>query len=447
LREHPDPLPPNLDLSYHTKVCHVCRARIFNRPSRVYFAKDILEPLGFDAHIPLASQIAQAKAASAVSGTGNQAAQADEAETDPWSRMFPPDVDQYKLWDESDQIFRCNGCCSEVADGTCEGCGREFSVADPDDIPGIWAAGPGDGDGDEEMDGDRSDGFEVMDEREGMFGMAPVAAVPRRGRVVVDEDDEEEDDEDEDEGSMVDFIDRDDEDEEAESENEDGDSERTRGRTHGEDGDNNDDSGSSASDESGERYDVGPRTGAFQEAMTAARQGRADRFRQRREASQEHQINSRRNRNERDGRRDVPAGLAGMLDLMAEESDDGNLTDEGGVHEDDMVGLRGDYPGFSDLEEDGDDLGSESDVDDRSEEEYEDSFIDDEGEDEADEGSDELDSGDESEASVRNRSKKSKRSSRAGTVKSEDEQQSGEESDAPSLGELRRRRLKNLGGG
>ena len=429
----------------------MCRTYIVNRPARVYFAKDILEPLGFDAHIPSPSQIEQAKAAAAAPGQV-----ADQAEIDPWKGMFPPDVDAYKIWDEGDDVFRCNGCCAEINEGTCEGCGREFSVVDPDEIPGIWAAeGDGDHDGDEEMDGEGSDGYQVLDEREGMFGIAPAAAVPRRGRIVVDDDDEEEDsEEDEDEGSMVDFIDREDEGSEDGSENGSGnDSEgggRVGRRARGIDTGADDDSGSSASDESGERYDIGPRTGAFEEAMSAARQGRADRFRQRREASEGRQPNAARGRDQREGRRNVPAGLAGMLDLMAEESDEGDLTDEGGVHEDDMVGLRGDYPGFSDLEEDGDDLRSESDVDDRTEEEYEDSFIDDEEEDEAEDAeddSDELDSGDESEAPGWRGSKKGKKSKRVEVVESENEEKDDEESDAPSIGELRRRRLKNLDGG
>lgn len=465
---HPpmEPIPEDQDLSYFTKVCHVCRSCILERPARVYFAKDILEPLGIDPHIPNASPTDRAKRDSR--SPRAQAAAAKKAKVtkdeDPWAGMFPPESDEYKLWDESDQIHRCNGCCAEVADGTCEGCGREFSISDPDEYNEIYGDGEfgfGDedeesGEEDEEREGEHDEAREARraarrrrreDARQGLFGL------PREPIVVMDEEEDDEGDEAADDDSINDFIVNDQPDRRRGDRGGDRD-ERDRSDEDDdvkEDWEGDGDTLSNASNDSSALNDAHPPSEAYLEAMQIAREGRADRHRQRRE---QRSMSSRVERDDRPGNRygndrGMRPGLMSMIDDMADESDADELTDEDEVHEDDRVGLRGDYPGLSDL---GDNLESESDRDDRTEEEYEDSFIDDDEEEEEEDEEEEMTEEEDPEERVGYQRRLAKSKREAEREKSEDSvqeleetDQEEEESDAPSIGEMRRRRLKALG--
>ncbi|OCF35952.1 hypothetical protein I317_00475 [Kwoniella heveanensis CBS 569] len=106
-----DPITPETDLSHRVKLCHVCRAIILRRPARVFFVRQILEPLGLYEHkdVPLPS-----------------------SQLDPWDKIFPIERESYKIYDEVDQVWRCPTCGGEIAEGSCTGCGIIFSDIDDD---------------------------------------------------------------------------------------------------------------------------------------------------------------------------------------------------------------------------------------------------------------------------------------------------------------------------
>lgn len=93
----------------------MCRCIILRRPTRVFFLRSILEPLGLhqdDPPPPLASHPAESSFSSA---------------SDPWKLIFPPDPITYKLHDDDDHCLRCPECMGEVEDGSCFSCGINFS--------------------------------------------------------------------------------------------------------------------------------------------------------------------------------------------------------------------------------------------------------------------------------------------------------------------------------
>lgn len=93
----------------------MCRCIIVRRPTRVFFLRSILEPLGLhqgDPPPPLASHPAQSSLSAA---------------SDPWKLIFPPDPTTYKLHDDDDHCLRCPECMGEVEDGCCFSCGINFS--------------------------------------------------------------------------------------------------------------------------------------------------------------------------------------------------------------------------------------------------------------------------------------------------------------------------------
>ncbi|WVF67857.1 hypothetical protein IAT40_002618 [Kwoniella sp. CBS 6097] len=101
-----DPITPDTDLSHRVKLCHVCRAIVLRRPARVFFVRQILEPLGLyeDRDAPLPT-----------------------SQLDPWDKIFPIERESYKIYDEMDDVWRCPTCGGEIADGGCTGCGLIFS--------------------------------------------------------------------------------------------------------------------------------------------------------------------------------------------------------------------------------------------------------------------------------------------------------------------------------
>ncbi|WVQ95376.1 hypothetical protein IAU59_002473 [Kwoniella sp. CBS 9459] len=108
-----DPITPETDLSHRVKLCHVCRAIVLRRPARVFFVRQILEPLGLYEHrdAPISS-----------------------SQLDPWDKIFPIERESYKIYDEIDHVWRCPTCGGEIDDGSCTGCGIVFSDIDDDDF-------------------------------------------------------------------------------------------------------------------------------------------------------------------------------------------------------------------------------------------------------------------------------------------------------------------------
>ncbi|KIR72814.1 hypothetical protein I310_03416 [Cryptococcus deuterogattii CA1014] len=132
-RRPPTPITPTSNLSYYTKICHMCRCIIVRRPTRVFFLRSILEPLGLhqdDPPPPLASHPAESSLSAA---------------SDPWKLIFPPDPITYKLHDDDDHCLRCPECMGEVEDGSCFSCGINFSS-------------------DSEMEGQSEEDFDGLDE-------------------------------------------------------------------------------------------------------------------------------------------------------------------------------------------------------------------------------------------------------------------------------------------
>ena len=77
----------------------------------MYHLASILEPLGFDPHLPTAFQ-----------------ARAETEFSDPWALTFPRERSTYRIRDENDRVNRCPECCGEVVVGACSECGNEFST-------------------------------------------------------------------------------------------------------------------------------------------------------------------------------------------------------------------------------------------------------------------------------------------------------------------------------
>ncbi|KAI9633412.1 uncharacterized protein MKK02DRAFT_4526, partial [Dioszegia hungarica] len=115
LHEIPDliheTIPTTRDVSYRTKLCHVCRVQILRRPSRMYHFDSILEPLGINPQLPTLSQDARES-------------------SDPWHNLFPPELNTYRVRDEDDQMDRCPECHNELVDNFCEECDIEFSESE-----------------------------------------------------------------------------------------------------------------------------------------------------------------------------------------------------------------------------------------------------------------------------------------------------------------------------
>ncbi|ODN99617.1 hypothetical protein L198_03461 [Cryptococcus wingfieldii CBS 7118] len=108
-------ISPLSDVSHRTKICHMCRCNIVRRPTRAFFLRTILEPLGLYNN-------------TIEEGSGNQA-----GPSDPWHLTFPVDPQSHKLHDEADGIWRCPECLGEIADGACLGCELEFSESEGDE--------------------------------------------------------------------------------------------------------------------------------------------------------------------------------------------------------------------------------------------------------------------------------------------------------------------------
>ncbi|OCF56252.1 hypothetical protein L486_06193 [Kwoniella mangroviensis CBS 10435] len=105
--EHPEDITPETDLSYRTKLCHVCRSVVLRKPARLFFLRAILEPLGLFQHKD-------------VPPAGSQ-------DVDLWDKLFPVESYTYKLYDPTDDTTRCPECLGEIADSVCQGCNLGFS--------------------------------------------------------------------------------------------------------------------------------------------------------------------------------------------------------------------------------------------------------------------------------------------------------------------------------
>ncbi|OWZ68005.1 hypothetical protein AYX14_02179 [Cryptococcus neoformans] len=114
-RRPPTTITSTSNLSYYTKICHMCRCIIVRRPTRVFFLRSILEPLGLhqdNPSPPVASHPSELPSSTA---------------SDPWELIFPPDPTTYKLHDDADHCLRCPECMGEIEDGNCTTCGNNFS--------------------------------------------------------------------------------------------------------------------------------------------------------------------------------------------------------------------------------------------------------------------------------------------------------------------------------
>ncbi|WVN89850.1 uncharacterized protein L203_105080 [Cryptococcus depauperatus CBS 7841] len=105
IKNPPEGFDPSVDFSHYTKSCHVCRGIIIRRPVRAFFLRNVLEPLGLY----------------------QDNSQAPSTDIDPWAIMFPPEPTAYKIFDDSEDVFRCPMCLSEIEYGVCSGCDLEFS--------------------------------------------------------------------------------------------------------------------------------------------------------------------------------------------------------------------------------------------------------------------------------------------------------------------------------
>ncbi|WWC98339.1 hypothetical protein V866_005230 [Kwoniella sp. B9012] len=105
--EHPEDITPETDLSYRTKLCHVCRSVVLRKPARLFFLRAILEPLGLFQHKD-------------VPPAGSQ-------DVDLWDKLFPIESYTYKLYDPTDDTTRCPECLGEIVDSVCQGCELAFS--------------------------------------------------------------------------------------------------------------------------------------------------------------------------------------------------------------------------------------------------------------------------------------------------------------------------------
>ncbi|KAK4689667.1 hypothetical protein P7C73_g433, partial [Tremellales sp. Uapishka_1] len=108
---HEVDITADTDLSYRTKMCLVCRARITRRPAPLYLITSLLDPLDL-AYDPCV------------------VAAPNGEFLDPWQNLFPVDRDAYKVRDHADEVDRCPACGCEITDGECMDCGAEFSDSD-----------------------------------------------------------------------------------------------------------------------------------------------------------------------------------------------------------------------------------------------------------------------------------------------------------------------------
>ncbi|GMK56319.1 hypothetical protein CspeluHIS016_0301590 [Cutaneotrichosporon spelunceum] len=102
------------DLSYRTKICHMCRTPIFRRPARNIILSHVLESIGL-----------------ATGAAGVESASKSELDS-MWSNIFPPEPKSWVVRDEADNVTRCPNCGCEVDYGECVQCGAAFSVAASD---------------------------------------------------------------------------------------------------------------------------------------------------------------------------------------------------------------------------------------------------------------------------------------------------------------------------
>lgn len=128
----------------------------------MYHFDSILEPLGINPQLPTLSQDAQSK-------------------TDAWQNIFPKERDTYIVHDDNDHIDRCPECHSEIEDDFCNECQIEFSDngdEDDDDDHNIGSGVNGEilsegseiGDGDSALEGtgddeDDNDNIGLTDEQ------------------------------------------------------------------------------------------------------------------------------------------------------------------------------------------------------------------------------------------------------------------------------------------
>ena len=134
------------DMSYWTKVCHVCRTWVFQRPARVYNFAAIIKPLGLTSR-----HTAEHESTDANTGAVAEATQKsdpdDDNRHDLWANIFPPPQKAYKCFDADDAIFRCPECGNEVDGDTCTGCDAIFSDADDSDASSHGFMGSPDSEG------------------------------------------------------------------------------------------------------------------------------------------------------------------------------------------------------------------------------------------------------------------------------------------------------------
>lgn len=111
----------NIDLTYRTKVCHICREPVFRRPTRIFAFQTVIDLIR--------------KGEQTESGITTPA-------EDIWANIFPPEPKQWLVQDVDDGVSRCPRCGCEVAYGQCINCAAVFSPRredgdDTTDLEGI----------------------------------------------------------------------------------------------------------------------------------------------------------------------------------------------------------------------------------------------------------------------------------------------------------------------
>lgn len=337
----PDPIPENMDLSYWTKVCHVCRTYIVNRPIRMYHLQSILEPLGVDTHIPIALQTAKAGSAE-----------------DPWRNSFPEDKDSYRIHDESDNVDRCPACLGEIDEGSCSHCGAQFS--EEEEVEDFDTGDENEGNDDED-DGDDASDIQYLGSDDGSRNrrdehggsdtstrraLRENRAPPRRPRADTATDEEGNGSEDSDIVALE---------------------HPRRSRRTGSSRQTSPGSGTRGDRRSRRSSGTGDETIA-DDALSQSGDSESDSLpaRPRRPSPRRRRFDEQLNPRGRRDRAGSSYRLRDYLDMFARDSDDGMTEDEG----DDPVGETGDY-GYSST------TGEERSIDDSEESAYEGSFIDD----------------------------------------------------------------------
>lgn len=172
------------NLTYRTKLCHVCRGPVLRRPIRMFAFQNVIDLIR----------------------TGEPAKDDPlRSNTDTWDRFFPPDPTRYLLNDDEDYVVRCACCGHEVYLGECSNCGAEYSVTDTElEVLAMQSdeegEGPPEGFSDRlSGDGSASELDDWLEEGEAL-GPAAQRAADQQYRLenglTTDEDWDEEDDED-----------------------------------------------------------------------------------------------------------------------------------------------------------------------------------------------------------------------------------------------------------